>query len=292
MKLSLITINYNNAEGLRKTIESVLAQTFTDFEYIIVDGASTDGSLSILKDEVSKLTSPSGDGVSAFCETKDGDAISRCAENIEKGWRYTSEWLKIVSEPDKGIYNAMNKGIRMASGEYLLFLNSCDTLAERMTLEQVFAQEFTEDLVYGYQWDDIDGRRVEELCLDVPYITFDTLRNSHIPHQSLFIRREVFMQHELYREEYRIISDWAFEMLAIFKWNCTIRRIPTFVAVYDTQGISSDNDKVPQYTERRNFLEKEFRLFMPDYDRWDRLNKNFYMRVIHSLRDWKNKLIK
>ncbi|MDR2910496.1 MAG: glycosyltransferase [Bacteroidales bacterium] len=91
MKLSIITINLNNVAGLQKTIESVVKQTFTDYEYIVIDGGSTDGSADIIKQHANKIT----------------------------------YW---VSEPDKGIYNAMNKGIRVAKGEYCLFLNSGDWL--------------------------------------------------------------------------------------------------------------------------------------------------------------------
>ena len=86
MKFTIITINYNNVKGLKKTIDSVISQNFSDYEFIIIDGASTDGSVDIIKEY-----SP-----------------------------HISYW---VSEPDKGIYHAMNKGITVSRGEYLLFLN-------------------------------------------------------------------------------------------------------------------------------------------------------------------------
>ena len=254
MRLSIITINRNNAEGLRKTIESVVAQTLDDFEYIVIDGASTDGSVDVIR-------------------------------QYEDGISY---W---VSEPDNGIYNAMNKGITQAKGEYLLFLNSGDSLVEKNTLQNVFCAGLDADIVYGYQYDDINGKRHEELCLDVPYISFATLKESHIPHQSTFIRAELLKKNGGYLEHYKIISDWAFLMLALFKWNATIKRIPVFVSVYDTTGISSNVDKEPQYKERRDFLEREFHYFLPDYDRWERLNKTLYMRIIIHLRTLKNKWI-
>ena len=94
MFLSIITINRNNAEGLKKTLESVASQTCRDFEHIIIDGASTDGSVDVIKDYVA---SPSGKNVSYW-----------------------------ISEPDSGIYNAMNKGIKKASGDYISLLNSGD----------------------------------------------------------------------------------------------------------------------------------------------------------------------
>ena len=103
MKLSIITINYNNKNGLQKTIDSVISQTFKDFEWIIIDGGSTDGS----------------------------------KELIEKYSQHITYW---VSEPDKGIYNAMNKGIKVAKGEYLFFLNSGDYLVQPNTINQIFTQ--------------------------------------------------------------------------------------------------------------------------------------------------------
>ena len=257
MKLSIITINFNNEKGLKKTLDSVSCQTWCDFEHIIVDGASSDGSVQ---------------SISNYCE--------------QVANRYPVLW---ISEPDEGIYNAMNKGIRMAKGDYCLFLNSGDYLANKDTLQQVFSDfPFGKDIVYGHQWNEVDGRLQEEICIDVAYITFDTLRNAHIPHQSTFIRREALNALGGYSEEYRIISDWAFVMKGLFKLDYTIARIPQFVSVYDTTGISSAVDKAPQWQQRADFLNKEFPLFMPDYERWDRLNKNVYMKLIRWLRQCKH----
>lgn len=151
-KLSIITINYNNAVGLQRTIDSVLSQTYTDFEYIVVDGASTDGSKEILE----QLQHSKDVGDIAFP-------------------------LAIISEPDSGVYNAMNKGIRLAHGDYCLFLNSGDYLATPDTLQQVFT-DFPHgmDIVYGHQWNDINGQLKEELCIDVAYISLLILCAMHI----------------------------------------------------------------------------------------------------------------
>ena len=262
LKLSIITINYNNLVGLRKTVESVLVQTYRDLEYIIIDGASTDGSREYLN----------------TVQIDHSQADNRLAN------------LQIISEPDTGIYNAMNKGIRLAHGEYLLFLNSGDCLAETDTIEQLSQQPIITDIVYGYQYDDINGERVLEQCIDVAYITFDTLRNTHIPHQSTLLRRETLLRLGGYDEQYKIISDWAFVMKGLFKYDLTIARIPQYVAVYDTNGISSNTDKTIQWQERADFLHREFPLFMPDYERWDRLNRNGCMKLIHTIRNIKNKL--
>ncbi len=260
MNVSIITIAYNNLAGLRKTADSVLAQTLSGFEWIIVDGASTDGTQEYLKE-------------------------------IPQRWQGAADHLCIISEPDKGIYNAMNKGIRHAHGEYLQFLNSGDCLAEKDTIEQLSKQSITNDIVYGYQYDDIEGKRILEQCIDVPYITFDTLRNTHIPHQSTLIRRETLLRLGGYDEQYKIISDWAFVMKGLFKYDLTISRIPLYIAVYDTNGISSSADKSFQWQERADFLQREFPLFMPDYERWDRLNRNDYMKFVRVVRRIKNSLI-
>src|SRR5574344_2490955 len=112
MKLSIITINYNNAEGLEKTIKSVINQTFTDYEYIIIDGGSTDGSTDIIK---------------------------KYRENIDY-------W---VSESDKGIYKAMNKGITYTHGEYLNFMNSGDCFHSSTVLNEVARNFNNTDIIIG-----------------------------------------------------------------------------------------------------------------------------------------------
>ena len=114
MLLSVITINYNNGSELRKTITSVFKQSFQDFEYIIVDGASSDDSVEVIKTLIK--------------------------EN-------ETHYCKWISEPDNGIYNAMNKGIQLSRGEYLLFLNSGDYLVADDVLERVFKYECHADLL-------------------------------------------------------------------------------------------------------------------------------------------------
>lgn len=120
-KLSIITINLDNLEGLKKTMQSVFEQTFTDYEYIIIDGGSKDGSKEYIEEHVGKIT----------------------------------YW---VSEKDDGIYNAMNKGIQESIGQYLQFLNSGDTLVDDTILQRIFDQNITDDIVYGH-FVDIETQR-------------------------------------------------------------------------------------------------------------------------------------
>ena len=170
MKLSIITVNYNNLEGLRKTLESVCAQTFHDYEWIVIDGGSTDGSKQLL----------------------------------EQNDEHIAYW---VSEPDSGIYNAMNKGIAIAKGEYCQFLNSGDYYIGNDTLAKVFEIPQLADVNYGDQWCADHGKVVERRTYPSP-MTLDYLFRSPLGHQATFFRTEVVKVHP-YREQYTISGDRA-----------------------------------------------------------------------------------
>jgi len=200
MKLSIITINLNNAEGLRKTIESVVSQTFTDFEYIVIDGASTDGSVDIINQFADKIT----------------------------------YWL---SEPDKGIYNAMNKGIIKAKGEYLQFLNSGDWLYSDSTLQDIFCLNKTEDILYG----DLYSVSKDGTSTFVTYpskLTLDFFLYDNICHQAAFIKKNLLVMNP-YNEEFKIASDWDFFLKQIVLQNCSISKMSKTVVFYQDFGISS-----------------------------------------------------
>ena len=209
-KLSIITINLNNSAGLNKTMKSVLGQLFRDYEYIIIDGGSTDGSVEVIK-SFERLYS------------KIKDII----------------WL---SETDKGIYNAMNKGINLAHGEYLLFLNSGDSLVNPDIIKTVFSTNFSEEYVYGninlYRNNDICYNDVK-MIFDVPTL-FD-LYNDCLPHQASFIKRELFEKYGKYDESLKIIGDWDFCIRSIIVNNCSVRHIQFTISNYDLTGISTTN---------------------------------------------------
>ena len=310
MKLSIITINYNNAEGLRKTLASVASQTFRDFEHIIVDGGSTDGSVEIIREYADNEAIRQAGYKAIRQENSKADNLALSPHHL-----ITSSPITWISEPDKGIYNAMNKGIEIALGkrivnpfnrselvedknrcieidktEYLLFLNSGDYLVDENVVENIMQLALKDDICYGYQMNEIDGRLVEEVCIDPAYITFDTMRNAHIPHQSSLIKLDTLVRLGGYDESNKIVSDWAYVMKCLFMHNGTITRIPINIAVYDMNGISSVTDKTPQWAERRKVLLQYFPRIMPDYDRWDRLNKTMYMRLVKLMRNFKNTL--
>mgnify|MGYP000873106859 CR=1 FL=1 len=202
-KLSIITINRNNAVGLRKTIESVVNQTYTDFEYIIIDGASTDDSVNIIKEYA--------------------EATLSCGEGL-------GERLYWISEPDKGIYNAMNKGILKAKGEYLLFLNSGDWFCNKTTLEDVFELNREEDLIYG---DIISYNSEEEKIPDIypDQITGLRLFETTICHQSIFHKRSLY-NNDKYKENYRVVSDWEFLVRKVIFENCTTYKVNQFIVFF------------------------------------------------------------
>ena len=203
-KLSIITVNLNNKYGLQKTIDSVIAQTYKDFEWIIIDGGSTDGS----------------------------------KELIEKYGDYISHW---VSKSDNGIYNAMNKGIRVAHGEYLLFLNSGDIFYRNDILENVISRLKGKDLYVG---DFIVENYSSKLDLSTSHKIIETLLKTGFPHQSIFYHHHVFHKEGFYREDLKTCSDWILNIKAVIFGNAIIEKLPFVISVYEPGGISSQKEAV------------------------------------------------
>lgn len=194
---SIITVSYNNVCGLSHTIESVIGQTFDDYEFIIIDGDSSDGSKQI----------------------------------IEQNKRNFTYWC---SEPDSGIYNAMNKGIMQAKGKYLIFMNAGDTFFSNKVLEQVFPQLDNIDIIVGYALK--NGKSYQNIHEeDVLMMLF----HSSFSHQATFIKRDLFQNYR-YDEKLEIVSDWKAWVDWIVIDNHTYKYIDTVVANYDFTGISSD----------------------------------------------------
>jgi len=200
MKLSIITINKNNATGFEKTIQSVISQTNKDFEYIVIDGSSTDGSAEIIK-------------------------------KYSYGINY---W---ISEPDTGIYNAMNKGIRKAQGEYCLFLNSGDYLVSSATLQEVLIEINNippADIFYS------NMITTNGTVVNYPApLTINHFLNGTISHQNSLIKRSLFLEHGLYNEELYIASDWEYFLKEYWIYKSKFSHINTNISVFDTNGIGS-----------------------------------------------------
>lgn len=214
MLISIITINYNNLIGLRRTVASVKAQIYKDFEYIIIDGSSTDGSRE-------------------FIEEQSG----------------IDQW---ISEPDKGVYEAMNKGIQRAHGDYCLFLNSGDILFSPDTLEQVVGQLGDCDIYTGVVTF-LDGVKTYS-HMPPEKLTFDFLLTKFLSHPATFNRTEWLRKHP-YREDYRIVSDWELYLRACLE-DCSYAPLPNImISIFVCDGLSAKHAKQIQ-VERKKVLDE------------------------------------
>ena len=229
MKLSIITINYNNAEGLRKTMESVMKQTYLDFEYIIVDGASTDGSVEVIREYENQL-------------------------------HITHSTIHLLwsSEPDTGIYNAMNKGVRMTKGEYLLFLNSGDYLVDERVVEKVVPLLDGTDIIQGNLYDVfIAPNRLRRGYGQSDVDLFEAYR-CIILHPSVFTKRELFDQYGLFDESYRIISDTIFYFKSFCIGNASFKYMDVTISVFEGDGISENVKFLDLKNNEYHRFEKEY----------------------------------
>jgi glycosyltransferase involved in cell wall biosynthesis len=241
IKVSIITVNYNNCDGLKKTIGSVLEQKYENIEHIIIDGGSNDSSLEVIKSN---------------------------ADN-------RMYW---VSEKDAGIYNAMNKGIKVSNGEYLLFLNSGDTLASSTTIQDICKELNGFDIVFGNLIiNDYSTGTLKIWIKKYPeYLDFFYFINDTLPHSGgVFIKKTAFKE-ELgaYDEELKIVSDWKWFLLALFKYNLTYHYVATEIGNFDCgNGISSNHALVEK--ERAEVLNSDFKnLYRGLVNYWDFYNHN------------------
>lgn len=282
MTLSIITINYNNAQGLLKTLNSVLTQTHTEFEHVIVDGASTDNAVEII-------------------QQYEKDATTR---GIKVVW---------MSEKDKGIYNAMNKGIKMASGEYIQILNSGDCLAADTVVADMFTalrdKEYPE-ILYGNMLKTVDWKTYQrDNCGTNSEYTpnsFLYFYNGTLNHDCAYIKRTLFDQFGYYNENMKICSDWEWYVRAIVLGNIQPVYVNIDVTIFDMNGVSESAGKNKHIIkkERSEYLTSAFpKAVINDYNKYafvllqyQRLKKHhlwglvyFVDRVLFKLGKWRNK---
>ncbi|MBD8084304.1 glycosyltransferase family 2 protein [Chryseobacterium caseinilyticum] len=262
IKISVITISYNNRQGLEKTLRSVISQTFSDFEYIVIDGGSQDGSKELLEQYSDKIT----------------------------------YW---VSETDKGIYNAMNKGIAVAKGEYLIFVNSGDHFYNDSSLADAVKYLSGEDIIYGNLEVVAENHTYIKKYpseLSLFYFYYESL-----PHPSTFIRKDAFEKWGHYDENLKIVSDWKWFLIAICSHQASFRQIDTTVSTFYLDGISAgaqSQDKINGERDRtftHHFplvkdnlkellgLQNENRKLQNAEKKFNHLKKYRLVKLLHSL---------
>ena len=226
MKYSIITVNLNNAGGLEDTIKSVVNQTCHDYEFFIMDGGSSDNSKAIIE-------------------------------------QYNNQIDYWVSEPDEGIFNAMNKGIMASKGDYLIFMNSGDCFYNEKVLEDSLNYLGT-DFVIGEVKRKGTNTIMEYELSEISMMTFYT---GAIPHQATFHKRSLF-QDSLYDEKLKISSDWKFFFQKMILENASYTLMPVIVSFYDTTGISHTNTDLA--TKERNQIISESlpARVIQDYERY------------------------
>lgn len=246
MRLSVITITYNNLSGLQKTARSVVAQRYADMEWIVVDGGSTDGTPEWLA-QVANGGLISG-----------GAGVANGMTNEEKGDFYVKDCaaFRFVSEPDRGVYDAQNKGIGMADGEYCFFLNAGDCFAGEDVLERLLAEPVEADIVYGNEVVvDAEGKRVG-YCKGVENPGFVDLYNSCMKHQATLIRRALFERYGVYDSTLRICADWDWFFRVIgFHDEVSLCYRDVDVSLFENTGLSYHSPELCR-RERQEILDR------------------------------------
>lgn len=218
-KLSVITIVYNNVKDIERTMLSILNQTYSNIEYIVIDGASNDGTLEIIK-------------------------------------QYEHRIAKLISEKDKGIYDAMNKGLALATGDYVLFMNSGDEIYELETVEKIFATAPNADIYYGEtemydeNWNSLGRRRHQA----PEHFTWESFKyGMSISHQAIYIKRSLTEPYNL-QYKYSADIDW---IIKITKKASSIVNTHLYVAKYLVGGMSKK--------KHRESLKERFQIFSHYY---------------------------
>ena len=209
-KISIITVVYNGAKTLKETIVSVLEQTYDCLELIIVDGGSTDGTLNILK-------------------------------------KYDAPKIVWKSEPDKGIYDAMNKGIKMATGDFIYFLGADDTFYNNDVLENIFSN--TENKYYDLLYGNVYAHALKR-TYDGEF-SKDKLLFQNISHQAIFYRKDVHQKVGYYKDQYKTFADWNMNIECFFHPGIRVKYIDIVIANFAAGGLGTSQPDLPFL---RNYL--------------------------------------
>jgi glycosyltransferase involved in cell wall biosynthesis len=199
-KISIITVTFNCQGSIEATINSILTQHFSNFELIIIDGASTDGTLNVIN-------------------------------------KYKNRIKCIVSEPDNGIFDAMNKGIERANGDFVLFMNSGDTFVNNDVLSLInFDKEY--GVIYGNMVINVRNKKLE--CKPEPFFkSKDYIKTMGICHQCIFVRTDLAKRYK-FSPEFKIAADFNM-IFQIWKKGYKFKYVDVPIANYDTTGFSAQN---------------------------------------------------
>ena len=214
MKISIITVVYNNKETIQDAMDSVLLQKYDDLEYIIVDGASTDGTVEIIKDILK---------------------------------RYPERNVKFISEKDNGIYDAMNKGIRNSTGDVIGILNSDDFYVNNNVISIVINKFITKKVESVFA--DLVYVRTDNLDKIVRYYSSAIFHPGKMAygwmpaHPTFFVKREVYEQYGLYKTDYKIAADYELIARFLVKNKVSYSYIPEVLVKMRTGGVSTRNLK-------------------------------------------------
>jgi glycosyltransferase involved in cell wall biosynthesis len=252
MLLSIITINLNNANGLKKTIESVISQGFNDFEFIVIDGNSSDESKEVITSFKDKITFS-------------------------------------VSEGDKGIYDAQNKGIAKANGKYLLFLNSGDVFYNLTTLNSLAPLLKEKSFYYGDLVLERNGMQEEHKA--PANVDMDFMLNSTFWHPCVFIRSDLFQKFGQYNTEFKIAGDYEFFIRCLLKPEVSSEHINQFISIFDGNGVSNDPASADLLTSER---EKAWKINVSEtvfesLKKQNAFDRSKYSKIINTIQKLRGK---
>jgi glycosyltransferase involved in cell wall biosynthesis len=261
MKISIITVCKNAEDIIKRTVESVLSQTYRDIEYIVVDGGSSDGTVERVEEFIAaKLQVETAEPLVEEFRSLGGRATSLGVEAAEPLVELNATFgcsnsLHLLSEPDTGIYNAMNKGINLATGDVLYFLNAGDELFDEKVVSAVMSEFERDDTdaVYGdvlIKRDSGADYRKSMKKLSKYIFLIDTVN-----HQSIFMKTDIVRKNGNFNERYKIVADYDLLLKMFFDGNTKIKYIPLIIASYPDDGMSSLFKNFKELQKERSLIQ-------------------------------------
>lgn len=248
--VSIITINYNNAAGLEKTILSITEQTFCDYKLIIVDGGSSDKSIQVIEKYSDKI----------------------------------SYW---VSEKDEGIYNAMNKGTTQANGAYCYYLNSGDIFFDSEVLAKVAGYMTADQMLIAGDVETVSNSGQKLLWKTKKNYRVSEIAFGHLPHQGFFFHRSLFDTYGFYNEKLKIISDWEYLLKLIIN-NVNIKYTELIFATHYLDGISNQPHHLKAQDIERQMVLRNLSTLTEDLNELY-LTRNIYRYLIYRVKNYLNR---